>query len=261
MPTPPIFHRPLFVLSCALLAVATGERLSSELIPVRHPQGSTHGFLVLKTLEGVPLADGDVTQIPQGQRVTSRVVFRFRDGSIDDDTTVFSQSGVFRLITDHHIQRGPSFPKPIDVLVDAVTGTITSRHEDGKVEEEHLDLPSDTSNGLPPNLLLNFLPSTPETSLSFVAPTGKPRLITITVKPAGKISFKIGGSTRQAVDYVLHVQLGGFAGVIAPMLGKQPADYHIWILEGAPPAFIREEGQLYEGGPIWRIEQISPTFR
>lgn len=23
---------------------------------------------------------------------------------------------------------------------------------------------------------------------------------------------------------------------------------------------IREEGQLYEGGPIWRIEQISPRF-
>jgi hypothetical protein len=36
--------------------------------------------------------------------------------------------------------------------------------------------------------------------------------------------------------------------------------YHIWILGGASPASIREEGQLYEGGPIWRIEQISPEF-
>jgi hypothetical protein len=44
------------------------------------------------------------------------------------------------------------------------------------------------------------------------------------------------------------------------MIGKQPAHYHIWILEGTAPAFIREEGQLYEGGPIWRIEQISPSF-
>jgi hypothetical protein len=40
--------------------------------------------------------------------------------------------------------------------------------------------------------------------------------------------------------------------------GKQPADYHIWILAGTARASIREEGQLYEGGPIWRIEQISP---
>jgi hypothetical protein len=44
------------------------------------------------------------------------------------------------------------------------------------------------------------------------------------------------------------------------MIGKQPPDYHIWILPGTAPAFIREEGPLYEGGPIWHIEQISPEF-
>ena len=260
MPTLPDRLRPLFVLSCALLIAATGASLHPEPIPVRHPQGSAHGFLVLKTIDGVPLAIGDVTQSIQGERVISRVIFRFRDGSIDDDTTVFSQRRVFRLITDHHIQRGPSFPKSIDVLIDAVTGTITSHGQDGTITKDHLDLPSDVSNGLPPNLLLNFLSSIPETKLSFVAPAVKPRLITISIKPAGKVPFQIGGSTRQAVDYVLHVELGGLTGVIAPMIGKQPADYHIWILEGAAPAFIREEGQMYEGGPIWRIEQISPTF-
>jgi hypothetical protein len=195
-----------------------------------------------------------------GDRVTSRVVFHFRDGSRDDETTVFTQRGTFRLINDHHIQRGPSFPKPLDVLIDAVTGQITSFSEDGKITREHLDLPPDVSNGLPPNLLLNILPSTSETKLSFVAPTAKPRLISVSIKPAGEVPFSVGGTSRKAVDYVLHVQLGGLAGVIAPIIGKQPPDYHIWILEGAAPAFIREEGQLYEGGPVWRIEQISPTF-
>jgi hypothetical protein len=260
MPTLPACPCPLFVLSCALIIAAPGTRLHSEPIPVRHRQGSAHGFLVLKTIEGVPLAIGDVTQIVYGDRVTCRVIFHFRDGSLDDDTTVFTQRRVFRLITDHHIQRGPSFPKPIDVLIDAVTGTVTSRSEDGKITQVHLDLPSDVSNGLPPNLLLNFLSSTPETKLSFVAPTAKPRLISISIKPAGKVPFQIGGTIREAVDYVLHVELGGLTGMIAPMIGKQPADYHIWILEGDAPAFIREEGQMYEGGPIWRIEQISPTF-
>lgn len=33
-----------------------------------------------------------------------------------------------------------------------------------------------------------------------------------------------------------------------------------WILGGSSPVFIREEGQLYEGGPIWRTEQNSPAF-
>jgi hypothetical protein len=243
-----------------LITILIAAPLQAEPIPVRYPQGSAHGFLDIRTVEGARIATGDVTQIIHGYHVTSRVVFHFRDGSLDDETTVFSQRGTFRLISDHHIQRGPSFPKPIDVFIDAVTGKVSSHAEDGTIREDHLDLPSDVSNGLPPNLLLNFLPSTPETKLSFVAPTAKPRLISVSVKPAGEAPFSVGGAPRRAVDYVLHVELGGLAGVITPIIGKQPADYHIWILAGAAPAFIREEGQLYEGGPIWRIEQVSPVF-
>jgi hypothetical protein len=244
------------VLGAALLS----GNLPADPVPVRHSQGSSHGFLALKTMEGTRIATGDATEIVQGDRVTSHVIFRFRDGSIDDDTTVFRQLGVFRLISDHHIQRGPSFPKPIDVLIDTRTGQITSCTQDGRMRKDHLDLSPDVSNGLPPNLLMNILPSTPETKLSFVAPTEKPRLIHVSIKPAGEVPFTIGGSKRKAVDFLLHVELGGLAGIVAPIVGKQPPDYHIWILPGTSPAFIREEGPLYEGGPIWRIEQISPEF-
>jgi len=251
------FHRYASPLFLALFFTALGH---SDPIPVRHPQGSQHGWVSLTTLEGKRLAVGDVTQVIHGARVTSRLILRFRDGSIDDETTVFSQRGTFRLITDHHIQRGPTFPKAIDVSIDATTGRITSREADGTVRQDHLDLPLDVSNGLPPNLLMNLLPSTPETKLAFVTPGDKPRLIHVSIKPVGQVPFSIGGTPRKAVDYRLHVELGGIAGVVAPVVGKQPPDYHIWILPGANPAFVREEGPLYEGGPIWRVEQISPTF-
>jgi hypothetical protein len=244
-----------------MTAVLLAVKLSAEPVPVRHPQGSSHGFLAVKTLEGTRIATGDATQIVHGDRVTSRVILRFVDGSIDEDTTVFSQRGVFRLITDHHIQQGPSFPKPTDILIDASTGQITSRREGRKMRHDHLDLPPDVSNGLPPNLLMNVLPTTPETKLSFVVPTEKPRLIHVSIKPAGEVPFTIGGTKRKAVDFLLHVELGGLTGVVAPLIGKQPPDYHIWILPGTSPAFIREEGPLYQGGPIWRIEQISPEFK
>ena len=249
-----------FFRATIVTALLLDMKLSAEPVPVRHPQGSSHGFLVVKTVAGTRIATGDATQIVHGDRITSSVVLRFVDGSIDEDTTVFSQRGVFRLISDHHIQRGPSFPKPINILIDPSTGDITSRAEDGKLRQEHLDLPPDISNGLPPNLLMNVLPTRPETKLSFVAPTEKPRLIHVSVKPAGEVPFLIGGTQRKAVDFVLHVELGGLTGVVAPLIGKQPPDYHIWILPGTSPAFIREEGPLYEGGPIWRIEQISPEF-
>jgi len=231
-----------------------------EPIPVRHRQGSAHGFLALRRLDGVRIATGGVTQSVNGDHVVSRLTFHFRDGSIDDETTEFTQRETFHLVSDHHIQRGPSFPKPIDVLINVNSGVVTSRNTDGTLTEDHLDLPSDVANGLPPNLLMNVLPSAAETKISFVAPTKKPRVIHLSIKNAGEVPFRVGDTSRKAIDYVVHVELGGVAGVIAPIVGKEPLDYHIWILPGAAPAFIREEGQLYEGGPVWRIEQISPTF-
>ncbi len=244
------------LLSAALLLL----KLRAETIPVRHPQGSAHGFVILSTLDGKRIATGDMTQIVRGDRVRSRLLFRFRDGSVDDDTTIFKQRGVFRLISDHHLQKGPSYPKPIDTFIDATTGVVTTHLGDGKSTQVKLDLPADLANGLPPNLLMNLLPSTPETRISYLAPGEKPRLIHLTMKPAGEVGFVVGDTRRKAVDYLIHVEIGGIAGVVAPILGKQPGDYHIWILEGSTPAFIREEGALYEGGPVWRIEQTSPVF-
>ncbi|MFL6449867.1 MAG: hypothetical protein ACJ746_19615 [Bryobacteraceae bacterium] len=234
--------------------------LHADPVPVKYPQGSAHGFVALRTLDGKLIATGDMMQMLRGERVTSRLVFHFLDGSVDDDTTVFTQRGTFHLVTDHHIQRGPSFPNDTDVLIDVATGEIRSRTKDGKTRKDHLDLPADVMNGLPPNLLMNIAPTAHETKLSFVAPTEKPRLIQVSIKPAGEVPFTIGGTKRKAIDFVLHPELGGVTGVIAPLIGKQPPDYHIWILSGSSPAFIREEGPLYQGGPTWRIEQISPAF-
>ena len=140
--------------------------------------------------------------------------------------------------------------------MDAPLGKITTHIEGGEDTQVHLDLPQDLANGLPLKPLLNILPSTAETKLSFLAPGEKPRL----VKPVGQVTFTVGGSPRKAVDYVLHIEIGGVAGLVAPIIGKQPADHHVWILDGIAPAFIREEGSLYEGGPVLRIEQVSPSF-
>ncbi len=247
--------------SCLLGLLWLSVSLRADPVPVRHPQGSAHGFLILTTLDGKRLATGDMMQAVHGDRIFSRLTLRFRDSSVDDEATVFTQHGVFRLLSDHHIQRGPSFPRPIDTLIDTAASQVTSRDPDGKVTREHLDLPADLANGLPPNLLMNLAPSTAATTLSFIAPLAKPRLVHVTVKPVGKLGFRIGDTRRTAIDYALHVELGGLTGLIAPLIGKEPPDYHIWILPGASPAFIREEGALYFGGPIWRIQQVSPAFQ
>src|SRR6266571_4182897 len=73
--------------------------LTAEQVPVRHMEGLMHGFLALRSLDGKRLADGEMTQIAEGDRVTSRLIFRFKDGSVYDDTTIFSQREIRRLVT------------------------------------------------------------------------------------------------------------------------------------------------------------------
>jgi len=46
--------------------------------------------------------------------------------------------------------------------------------------------------------------------------------------------------------------------MLAPLIGKQPPDMHVWILPGTAPAFVQWEGPLYQGGPIWRAE-VAPA--
>ena len=244
-----------------LLAIsASVARSYGEPIAVKYPQGSAHGFLEIRTTGGQRIAMGDYMQTVRGPRVVNRTIFHFFDGSIDDETTVFTQNKVFALVSDHHVQHGPAFPDPIDVRIEAKTGQVTSITPDGKRVVEHFDLPADLANGLPPNLLLNISPEVSETRVSYVAPTAKPRLIHISIRPAGELHFRVGGTARKATDFVVHVEAGGLAGMIAPLIGKQPRDFHIYIMQSTPPAFIREEGQFYLGGPVWRVQQTSAVF-
>jgi hypothetical protein len=255
---PTRFSRRTLLLATCLLAAAT--QVSADPVPVRRTQGTFHGFLVLKTLEGATLAAGDLVQVAHGDRVTSRLTFHFRDGSLDDQITVFSQHKVFRLISNHHLQRGPSFPHPFDMFIDAATGQITSRDKDGKSSQYHLDLPADIANGLPLILLLNLDPAAPPTPLSMIAPAEKPRLIHLLVAGEGEDSLTIAGIRHKATNYRIKIELGGVTGLVAPIVGKQPSDIHVWVLGGDAPAFVKEEGQFYEGGPVWRIELTAPIF-
>jgi hypothetical protein len=230
---------------------------------VRYPEGSLHGFLALRTLQGDLIAAGDLTQEVRGDRVTLHLVFHFKDGSIDDETAVFSQRDRFQLISAQHVQKGPSFPHPVDLSIDVSAGQVTTRYVDGgkeKVTTEHLELPPDLANGMIFTLMKNIRPNVSETKVSFVAGPPKPRLVKLAISPQGEDTFSVVGSRRKAMRYVVKVEIGGVAGLVAPALGKQPPDTHVWIFEGEVPAFVKSEGPRFEGGPIWRIELATPEW-
>jgi hypothetical protein len=238
--------------------------LWAEQVPVRQTEGLAHGFLSLKTQRGTTLADGELLQTARGDRVTSRLVFHFADGSVSDETTVFSQRGRFELISDHMVQKGRSFRTPVDMSIERASGHVVVHYADDdgeqKTADEHMQLPGDLANGMVLTLLKN-VGSAPPQSVSMVLATPKPRLVKVKISAAGQDSFSTGRTLRKATHYILKVDIGGLAGLLAPLVGKQPPDSHVWILGGEAPVFIKSEVPFSPGAEPWRIEQVSPAWK
>jgi len=261
----PEFLRPkvraiLLIFACLVSSVS----VSASPVQVRYREGLVHGFLILSNLEGDAIAEGDLTQIAHGDQVTSRLVFHFKDGSRQEETTVFSQHGAFHLISYNQVQKGAAFKQAIDLMIAASTGQVTVRYTDNdgneKVEKEHLNLPPDLANGLVPTLLKNLPPDAPPLEVSMVVATPKPRLVKLVITAQGAEPFSVAGSAREATHYVVKVKIGGVAGVVAPILGKEPPDAHVWVLGGDAPTFVKSEILSYMGGPLWRIELACPAW-
>jgi hypothetical protein len=234
--------------------------VSAAVIPVKHKEGTSHGFIVLRSQDGQQLATGEMVQTVEAERVTTELVLHFNDGSIFDEVTVFSDKSNFRLLTDHLRQQGPTFPDQVDSYIDAVSGNVKiSLEKKGKDkdEQQHVDIPEDAANGLILTLLKNLSPSVPESTVSFVTTSSKPKVVKLKIHSEGEQRFSASGHHLNATHYVVHTEIGGVKGALANVAGKQPADIHCWILGGKAPAFLKFTGQLYEGGPVWNIELAS----
>lgn len=255
------FIRAAIVAGVALLAPSSSR---AEPVAVVHSEGLAHGFLALRSLDGTTLADGDLLQTSSGTRVTTRLVFRFKDGSTHEETTVHTERKSLRLVSNHVVQKGPAFKMPMESTIDAVSGQVKVRYtdEDGKekVIAERLELPANLANGLILALLKNISPKAPKTTVSMLAITPEPRLVELELTPAGEEPFSTAGSGRKATHYVVKVHIPGLTGAIASLLGKTPPDSHVWILGGEAPAFVKAELPLFPGGPMWRIELVSPIW-
>src|SRR5262249_38836478 len=117
------------LLSTSMVFLLAGHATADQ-VAVRYPEGRTHGFLVLRDLQNNILASGDWSQSVKGERVTAELVFNFKDGSIHQETTVFSQRGTFAVLTYHLVQKGPSFKHAGDMSLNVANGQIIVRSTD-----------------------------------------------------------------------------------------------------------------------------------
>ena len=107
--------------------------LAAAPVAVRFTEGVTRGFLVLRTLDGALIASGDLLQVARGGKVESRMLFHFKDGSLFDETVVFTQLRVFAMQSYHLVQRGPAFAEDTEISLQRASGKYsvkTKSHKD-----------------------------------------------------------------------------------------------------------------------------------
>jgi hypothetical protein len=251
----------LLLLATVLLSI---DPLWADPVSVRFAEGVTHGFLVLRTVEGGLIASGDLLQVGRRGQIESQMLFRFKDGSVFDETVVFSQEHVFKMQSYRVVQRGPVFAEDTEISLERASGQYlvkTKGRKDGqeKVLNGTLELPPDVYNGMIITAAKN-LPKGAAKTVHLVAFTPTPRLVQLELAPAGERKVMIGELAKTATHYVLRPRLGTWLKLFATLLGRVPPDSHAWIVSDGVPAFVRFEGTLYTMGPVWRIETTSPSW-
>ncbi|MGA2889463.1 MAG: hypothetical protein ABSE51_15555 [Terracidiphilus sp.] len=253
------------ILATALIAIwLCGSAAQAEQIAVKHIQLPMHRFMVARSETGQIIANVEFSQAVQGDQVTMHTVYRFVDGSVDDEETTYTQQGAFRLVRNHHIQKGPFFANPVDFSVDAVTGIMTNRTTDrnGKerVESKHINLPNDLANGFVGTLLLNVPPTVSPFRVGMLVPVAGGRLIRLLISPDSAQTVHLSGQSFSAEVFRVHPELGGFVGLVARLLGLQPKDVMVWVLEGDDPAVAVVVGQLGGSGPVVSADLVGTSF-
>lgn len=253
--------------ACLLAVLATplraqdGSQPGARLVPVRYSQGTLHGFLELRTEQDSLLAHGDLLQVPGDSSIESRMILRFADQSVFEETTTFSQHKVLRMESYHLMQRGPAFSADLDATLsrDGRYVVTSTDHDDGKEVRYvgRLDMPGDVYNGLPVVIAMNLRPGD-TANVHLVAFTPKPRLIGLQIAFAGTDTVMLGAHAEPTAHFVFKPQLGSLTTFFAKLLGKLPPNGHVWIVMDQVPAFIRFEGPMYLG-PVWRLSLTTPT--
>ena len=251
-------------LAVVVLVVALAVPAAAEPVRVRHPEGTSHGFVVVQDAGGKTIAHGELTQWPERRAMENRLVIRFNDGSLYDETVRFSHHPTFRLLKYHQIQRGPSFTETTDFEFDS-SGRYRVRRKPSPDEDEQIasgttTIPEDVYNGMTSTILKNLKPGAAAT-WHFLAFTPDPQVLEMHATPDGTERYTAGAITGSATRYRLKPQVTGLTGVVATVAGKQPEPVRMWIATGKAPTFLRFEGQLYNDGPTWRIALGAPRWR
>jgi hypothetical protein len=244
----------------ALVTVLSVSAVGAAPIRIRFPEATTRGFLAIRTLEGALIGHGELRQKARGDEIDSRLTLQFKDGSVHDEVTTYSQRGAFRLESYALTQRGPSFPGA-EIAFDRKSGRYRAKTRERPSGPEEtasgeFEMPPDLYNGMA-LLVLKNMPPGERTTGQLAAFTPKPRLLRVEFSREGEDRVAFAGDPKRATRFLVNLEIGGVTGVVASLVGKTPPDLRYWLVLGEAPAFVRFEGSMFLNGPIWRVEMAG----
>ena len=253
---------------CLVILVAVPlwlRQTSAAPVPVRFVEGVTHGFLVLRDVNGALLASGNLLQVQRGVQVESRMVFRFKDGSLYDETVVFIQERVFTMQSYRLVQRGPAFAEDTEISLERATGKYrvsTKAHKDGdeQVLNGTLDLPPERLqwNGHhgrkeSPQRCQRNRPHRRIHAHSPPHPTG--------VYTGGRAKGANWRTGENCNPLRVETPARDLAQGLRHSAKTRAAGFHAWIISDELPAFVRFEGPLVTTGPVADQDDTPPLAR
>ena len=106
-------------------------------------------------------------------------------------------------------------------------------------------------------LLKNIPSDASQMTVSMVAATPKPRLVKLAIISQGEEPFSIGDSSRKATHYVVKVEIGGAAGLVAPLLGSNHQTPTFGFSVGRLQSSSNRKARFFSAAPFgglsWRV--------
>ncbi len=234
-------------LLAVVLVLGAGAASADEpqQIKPRLALGTLHGFPSMSDTTGRVIADGELIQELNGDRLRVKIRWAFADGREVEERDEFKVDEVLAQTRFSWVEtRKDSELRRFEVDFSAGTARAVTRNEKGEVEKEEskLELPAGRSfTGYGTALAVSELSLSQGEArqITFVGFTPKPRAVTLKVTRGGTERFSVAGRSMLTDRYTLHTEIPFPASLFV-----SARDAHLWFSHTPPPALVRSEQNL-----------------
>jgi len=243
------------LVASALVAPAATAREPGEPIRIVWKEGDVAGQSpIYGPHGGAPIGVVEYHQHLDGTELETIRVARFTDGSSDEDTAVARINKTLEGVRGRSIIRDTRGKTIVDIDIDVAAGRVKGFYDDGgKRQDVDLHDTLDPATYWGPLIFIvakNFDANVEDGRVRFktVAPTPKPRVLTMELADQGAKKWKRMGRSFGVESYLLRPTLGW---LIDPIVHRLVPATEFLVEPGKPPSLARYAGpRNYAGEEI-----------